>query len=200
MIKNFGLTLRTKTINKNSQNIVYNGPRTSNLTQQQQKNFGKKWFLNNKIKKNFLKIVFLLEKNFFWKKLEIFFDFSFLKNNLSTSSNYTLSTSCINFKSFRLLYHSFIVWYHTKKVKKPTRFQKRGLATTVQHEPDFSRTWVFRKVLGINKDCLNAKFHRIVRAVFEILTKTIKNGVFIHLWPPNISFFKFFSTTSSNYT
>ena len=43
---------------------------------------------------------------------------------------------------------------HKKSLKK------RVLATTVQTVPDFSRTCVFCKVLGINKDCLNAKFHQ----------------------------------------
>ena len=41
-----------------------------------------------------------------------------------------------------------------------TKSQKRGLATTVQPEPEFSRTCGFRIVLGINEDCLNAKFHQ----------------------------------------
>ena len=52
------------------------------------------------------------------------------------------------------------MWYHTKKVKKTTSLKKRGLATTVQPEPDFSKTCRFRKMLGIKDDCLNAKFHR----------------------------------------
>ena len=55
-------------------------------------NLGTKSF-SKKIEKYFLKI-------------EIFF---------STSSNYTYRTSCRNFKSFRLLHHSVIMWYHTKK-------------------------------------------------------------------------------------
>ena len=50
--------------------------------------------------------------------------------------------------------------YHTKKVEKMTKSQKRGLATTVQPEPEFSRTCSFRVVLGINEDCLNAKLHQ----------------------------------------
>ena len=41
-----------------------------------------------------------------------------------------------------------------------TKKKKRGLATTVQPKPDFSRTCGFRKMLGINEDCLNAKCHR----------------------------------------
>ena len=41
-----------------------------------------------------------------------------------------------------------------------TKSQKRGLATTVQPEPEFSRTCSFRVVLGINEDCLNAKLHQ----------------------------------------
>ena len=41
-----------------------------------------------------------------------------------------------------------------------TKSQKRGLATTVQPEPDFSRTSAFREVLGINEDCFKTKFHR----------------------------------------
>ena len=47
-----------------------------------------------------------------------------------------------------------------KKVKEITKAQKRGLATTVQPEPDFSRACGFCKVLGINEHRLNAKFHR----------------------------------------
>ena len=47
-----------------------------------------------------------------------------------------------------------------KKVEKMTKSQKRGLATTVQPEPEFSRTCSFRVVLGINEDCLNAKLHQ----------------------------------------
>ena len=39
-----------------------------------------------------------------------------------------------------------------KKVKK-WGLKKRGLATTVQPEPEFSRTCGFREVLGINEDC-----------------------------------------------
>ena len=35
---------------------------------------------------------------------------------------------------------------------------------------------VFREVLGINEDCLNENFIEIVWAVFEILTKNIKNA------------------------
>ena len=50
--------------------------------------------------------------------------------------------------------------YDTKNDEKTTKSQKRGLATTVELEPDFLRTCGFRKVLGINEDCLNAKFHR----------------------------------------
>ena len=61
------------------------------LSQKQQKNFGQKWFLNNKIKKKnfqkkiwekikFLKSIF--EKNFFWQK-------NLKKKSESTSSNYT---------------------------------------------------------------------------------------------------------------
>ena len=38
-----------------------------------------------------------------------------------------------------------------------TKSQKRGLVTTVQPEPEFSRTCGFHVVLGINEDCLNAK-------------------------------------------
>ena len=50
--------------------------------------------------------------------------------------------------------------YHTKKVEKMTKSQKRGLATTVQPKPEFSRTCRFREVLGINEDCSNAKFRQ----------------------------------------
>ena len=66
-----------------------------------------------------------------------------------------------NFKSFRLLHHSVIMWYHAKKSRKnPTKSQKRGLATIVQPEPDFSRPCGFREVFGIHDDCSNAKFHQ----------------------------------------
>ena len=41
-----------------------------------------------------------------------------------------------------------------------TKSQKKGLVTTVQPEPEFSRTCGFREVLGINEDCLNAKLHQ----------------------------------------
>ena len=46
-----------------------------------------------------------------------------------------------------------------KKVEKMTKSQKRGLVTTVQPKPEFSRTCHFQEVLGVNEDCLNAKFH-----------------------------------------
>ena len=114
---------------------VYNGPRASNLSQQQQqkilvknnfwttkpktfswkKFFSRKKFGKNKIwEKNFLNF-FLCKK--IYKKI---FGKKMLITNLSISSNYTQRTSCPNFKSFRLLYHSVIMWYQTKKVKKKT--------------------------------------------------------------------------------
>ena len=43
--------------------------------------------------------------------------------------------------------------YDTKNDEKTTKSQKRGLATTVQPELEFSRTCGFREVLGINEDC-----------------------------------------------
>ena len=51
---------------------------------------------------------------------------------------------------------------HTKSKKKKRQkiLEKRGLATAVQPEPDFSRTNGFGEVLGINVDCSNAKFHK----------------------------------------
>ena len=45
-----------------------------------------------------------------------------------------------------------------KMTKKRLSLKKRGLVTTVQPKPEFSRTCGFRKVLGINEDCSNAKF------------------------------------------
>ena len=48
-----------------------------------------------------------------------------------------------------------------KKVKKTTKSQKkRGLATTIQPQPDFSKTCGFCEVLCINEDCLDTKFHQ----------------------------------------
>ena len=38
--------------------------------------------------------------------------------------------------------------------------KKKGLVTTVQPKPEFSRTCGFREVLGINEDCSNAKFRQ----------------------------------------
>ena len=47
-------------------------------------------------------------------------------------------------------------------------------------------------MLGNNEDCLNAKFHKTIRAVIEIWPKTIKNapkmGAFPHLQPPRFFF------------
>ena len=40
-----------------------------------------------------------------------------------------------------------------KKSKTQQSLKKRGLATTIQHKPDFSRTCAFSEVLGINVDC-----------------------------------------------
>ena len=42
--------------------------------------------------------------------------------------------------------------YDTKNDEK-TSLKKRGLATTVQPELEFSRTYGFREVLCINEDC-----------------------------------------------
>ena len=47
-----------------------------------------------------------------------------------------------------------------KMTKKRLSLKKRGLATTVQPELEFSRTCGFREVLGINEDCSNAKFRQ----------------------------------------
>ena len=85
------------------------------------------------------------------------------------------------------------MWYHTKKSKKTQSLKKRGLATTVQPEPDFSRTYCFHEKLGINKDCLNSKFHYMVRVDFKIWTKNIKNGLKMGVFPnllPTMIFFK----------
>ena len=38
-----------------------------------------------------------------------------------------------------------------------TKSQKRGLATTVQPDPDFFKACGFHEALCINKDCLEAK-------------------------------------------
>ena len=57
-------------------------------------------------------------------------------------------------------YHSVIMWYHTKKLKKRPQVSKRGLVTTAQPKPNFSGTYGFREVLGINEDSLNAKFYQ----------------------------------------
>ena len=55
---------------------------------------------------------FVTPRRFFF---EIFF---------SASSNYTQRTCCPNFKSFRLLHHSAIMQYHTKKSKKRLSLKK----------------------------------------------------------------------------
>ena len=91
------------------------------------------------------------------------------------------------------------MWYHTKKVKKRPSFKKRGLATTVQPQPDFSRTCSFCEVLGINEDCLNTKFHLNRWSRFWNIGKKHKkcpqNGFFPYLWPPKIFFQKSGSVT-----
>ena len=55
---------------------------------------------------------------------------------------------------------TLIIWYHTKKLKNTAKSEKRGLATTVQPDLEFSRTCGFCEVLGINEDCSNAKFRQ----------------------------------------
>ena len=119
---------------------VYNRPRSSNLSQQQQKRFCvKSDFWTTKSKKKCGKIFSEKESGKkIWNKI------------------FLLEKSCPNL----LLHHSVIMWYHTKKVKKMTKSQKRGLATAVQPVQYFSRTCAFREVLGINEDCLNTKYHR----------------------------------------
>ena len=47
-----------------------------------------------------------------------------------------------------------------EKVKKNDKVSKRGLATPVQPEPDFSRKCGFPQVVGINENCSNTKFHQ----------------------------------------
>ena len=47
------ITLHFQLNFSNKTRQVYNGPRTSNLSQQQQQNFGQQLFLNKKIKKKF---------------------------------------------------------------------------------------------------------------------------------------------------
>ena len=44
-----------------------------------------------------------------------------------------------------------------KMTKKRLSLKKRGLVTTVQPKPEFSRTCGFREVLGIKEDCLERK-------------------------------------------
>ena len=72
------------------------------------------FFKNNFFWKKFFGKNFILEKEIVKKIGEKFF---FEKNSL-TSNNYTKRASCLNFKSFRVLHHSVIMWYHTKKLKK----------------------------------------------------------------------------------
>ena len=91
------------------------------------------FFFQKKIEKNLLKILFLIffsKKN--WKKN--------LKKNYLSSNNY-----------LEYILSKF-------QVVPTTASQKRGLTTTVQIEPDFSRTCGFCEVIGINEDCSNAKF------------------------------------------
>ena len=71
-----------------------------------------------------------------------------------------------------------------------TKSQKRGLTTTVQSEPDFSRTCSFHEVLGTNEDCFNRKFHRNRWSRFRDMDKKhqkcIKNGFFPPFVTPQI--------------
>ena len=62
-----------------------------------------------------------------------------------------------------------------------TKSQKRGLATTVQPKPEFSRTCSFREVLGRTASTQNCI--KIVGAVFEIWTKNIKNAPKMGFFP-----------------
>ena len=66
----------------------------------------------------------------------------------SSQSDYCVTLSC----------HSVVS--HKKSKKKRLESQKRGLATTVQPDPDFSRACSFHELLGINEVCLEAKFQR----------------------------------------
>ena len=87
--------------------------------------------------------------------------------------------------------------YHTKKS------QKRGLATTAQPVPDFSRKCGFQEVLGINEDYLKTKFHRncwshFVRYGQRTLKMHQKLG-FSPICDPKDLFFEKKISTSSNY-
>ena len=93
-------------------------------------------------------------KNFFEKK----FEKNFWKKNCDLHITLARVHSVQIFKSSRLLHHSVIMLYDTKNDEKRRSLRKRGLVTTVQPKPEFSRTCGFREVLGINEDCSNAKF------------------------------------------
>ena len=110
---------------------------------------GKTKFLEKIFEKNFL-MFFLENKNFGKKIFKIFFQLQvlYLAHILSKFQVVQNTTS---------LCHNVVS--HNKS-KKKTKSQKRGLATTVEPEPDFSRACSFRKMLGINEDCLEEKFHR----------------------------------------
>ena len=83
----------------------------------------------------------------------------------------------------------------TQKSQKTTKSQKGGLATTLQPQPDFSKTCSFCNVLGINEDCLYTNFIKIFRAVFEVLAKNIQKCFF----SPNF-LWKFFFQKSGRVT
>ena len=113
---------------------------------------------------------------FFWKKI--------WKKNFE-----------ISFVKFKLLYLAHILSkFQLVQTTEPlSSLKKRGLAPTEQPEPDFSRAYGFRKVLGINKDCLEAKFFiDFVRAILEIWTKKhqkcTKKGFSPICDPPRFSF------------
>ena len=80
----------------------------------------------------------------------------------------------------------------TQKSQKGLSLKKRGLASSVQPEPDFSRTYGFRNVLGINADCLNKKFHQDRYSRFLDLDKKhqkwSENGGFPHDFSGSVSF------------
>ena len=75
-----------------------------------------------------------------------------------------------------------------------TKSQKRGLTTTVQSEPNFSRTYSFHEVLGTNDDCFKGKLHRNRWSRFRDMDKKHqkcnKNGGFSPICDPPIFIFE----------
>ena len=114
--------------------------------QQNQKNFPDKNFFSEKIWK---------KQNLGKKKLKkkfwiFFFNFKYLYLTHILSTFQVVQTTAP-------LCHNVV---SHKKVKKTIKSQKRSLATTVQPKPNFSGACGFPEVLGINEECLEAKFHQ----------------------------------------